>query len=94
MSFKLLKCIYKIRNRVTVAPYFDAHLSRPHEEARERRKRLMKKAISGLLFASVLLGASGGAFAADAQNCTPHKPGYVLDASGKCVKAPSAVPTK
>lgn len=49
----------------------------------------MKKAIIGLTFASVMLGATGAAFAADGAKCTPHKPGYVLDATGKCVKAPS-----
>jgi len=44
----------------------------------------------GLAAMAVLLGATGGAFAADAKKCTPHKPGYVLDvATGKCVKAPN-----
>lgn len=54
----------------------------------------MKKTIIGLTFTSLLLGATGGAFAMDAKKCTPHKPGYVLDASGKCVKAPAAKPIK
>ena len=55
----------------------------------------MKKTILGLAFTSLLLGATGGAFAADgAKNCVPHKPGYMLDASGKCVKAPSKAPIK
>ena len=54
----------------------------------------MKNTIIGLAFTSILLGATGGAFAADAKKCVPHKPGYVLDASGKCVKAPSAKPIK
>ena len=54
----------------------------------------MKKTNIGQAFTSILLGATGGAFAMDAKKCTPHKPGYVLDASGKCVKAPSAQPIK
>ena len=55
----------------------------------------MKNTIIGLAFTSVLLGAAGGAFAADdAKKCVPHKPGYVLDATSKCVKAPSAQPIK
>jgi hypothetical protein len=49
----------------------------------------MKKTIIGLTCASLLLAAGGAAWAAEGDNCTPHKPGYVLDASGKCVKAPS-----
>ncbi len=54
----------------------------------------MNKTIIGLTFASILLGATGGALAMDAKKCTPHKPGYVLDASGKCVKAPASQPIK
>jgi hypothetical protein len=54
----------------------------------------MKNTIIGLTFASILLGATGGAFAMDAKMCVPHKPGYILDASGKCVKAPAAKPIK
>ena len=50
----------------------------------------MKKTIIGLTFVSILMGATGGAFAAAGDKCTPHKPGYVQDASGKCVKAPGA----
>lgn len=53
----------------------------------------MRNTIIGLTFTSILLATAGGAVAADdAKKCTPHKPGYVLDASGKCVKAPSTKP--
>ena len=52
----------------------------------------MKRTIIGLALTSIVLGAAGSAFAADAKKCVPHKPGYVLDASGKCVKAPTAKP--
>ncbi len=48
----------------------------------------MKKTIIATTFVSLLLGAAGSAFAADAKPCDPPKPGYVLDATGKCVKAP------
>ncbi len=50
----------------------------------------MKKAILGTAVTAILIGFSGGAFAADeAKPCNPPKPGYELDASGKCVKSPS-----
>ena len=53
----------------------------------------MKKTILALAVAAYAVSAGSVAFA-QSKPCNPPKPGYELDASGKCVKAPSVKPAQ
>ena len=48
----------------------------------------MKKTIVALSLAGLALSFAAPAFAGD-KPCNPPKDGYVMDANGKCVKAPA-----